>query len=386
MTTILSKHCSTVYKFISLTDNVLPLLTCSTIKKLSLNFVFRYDDGLSYFPESDKWLEFIMNKKVEDLRLNMQYTADLTENDQPYSLLEVQCSSSSILKLNCENCRILEDCVLNWTSLKSLTQEYLFLQDEHIKQIMSNCPQLECLMLHEFCGFNHFHMTFPKYSRLELIHHDHPRGDWYSFEGDIYFFEIVAPYVEHLTIFGVFNYMKIKLRDFSSLNHANLDLYCDENIVKDLLVSSCCANELILSSWLIKVIFNLMLEEDDISLPLLECRWLTICSYISKLLFPLLDNLLRLAPKLENFMIFPDMTYEDKDIDLLEDKKYLSFEENIFKVSLQNLKNAKLMPLCSGTLTSDATKFDQFSKFLLEHAINPEKMVIVPVVLLIPQI
>ncbi|KAK4726817.1 hypothetical protein R3W88_031734 [Solanum pinnatisectum] len=290
---------SIVYKFISLTDNVLPLLSYSTIKKLSLSFVFRYDDGLSYLPKIDKWLEFVI----------------------------------------------------------------FFLQDEHIKQIMSNCPQLECLKLHEFCGFNRLHMTSPKCRRLELIHHGHSCRDWYSIEGDIYFFEIVAPYVEHLTISGVFNYMKIKLRDFSSLNHANLDLYCDENIVKDLLVSACCANELILSSWLIK---------------------LTISSYISKLSSPLLDNLLRSTPKLENFMIFPNMTYEDKEIDLLEDKKYLSFEENIFKVSLQNFKNAKVMLLCSGTLTSDATKFDQFSKFLLEHAINSEKLVIVPVVLLIP--
>ncbi|KAG5621462.1 hypothetical protein H5410_006680 [Solanum commersonii] len=132
----------------------------------------------------------------------------------------------------------------------------------------------------------------------------------------------VAPYVEHLTISRVFNDTRIKLRDFSSLNHANFDLYCDENIVEDLLMIS-----------------NLMLEEEDISLPLLECR----C----------------------------------KGIDLLEDKKYLSFEENIFKVSLQNLKNVKVMLLCGGTLTSDATKLDQFLKFLLEHEINIEKLVIV---------
>ncbi|KAG5620059.1 hypothetical protein H5410_005277 [Solanum commersonii] len=156
----------------------------------------------------------------------------------------------------------------------------------------------------------------------------------------------------------------------------------DENIVKDLLVSARCANELILSSWFIKVISILMLEEEDISLPLLECRWLTISSCISKLLFPLLDNILRSTPKLENLMIFPDRMYhpfyKDEEIDLLEDKKYLSIEENIFKVSLQNLKNVKVMPLCSHTYMSDATELHQFLKFLLENAINLEKLVIVP--------
>uniref|UniRef100_M1DYB4 F-box domain-containing protein n=1 Tax=Solanum tuberosum TaxID=4113 RepID=M1DYB4_SOLTU len=139
----------------------------------------------------------------------------------------------------------------------------------------------------------------------------------------------------------------------------------DENIVKDLLVISI-----------------LMLEEEDISLPLLECRWLTISSCISKLSFHLLDNLLRSTPKLENLMIFPDRMYhpfyEHEEIDLLEDKKYHSIEENIFKVSLQNLKNVKVMPLCSYTYMSDATELHQFLKFLLEHAINLEKLVIVP--------
>ncbi|KAG5620083.1 hypothetical protein H5410_005301, partial [Solanum commersonii] len=70
---------------------------------------------------------------------------------------------------------------------------------------------------------------------------------------------------------------------------------------------------------------------------------------------------------------------EDKLKDLLDhsflqDEEYtetlelydlLSFEENIFKVSLQNLKNVK-------------RELNQFLKFLLEHAINLEKLVIVP--------
>ncbi|KAG5570962.1 hypothetical protein H5410_060728 [Solanum commersonii] len=87
-----------------------------------------------------------------------------------------------------------------------------------------------------------------------------------------------------------------------------------------------------------------------------------------------LKNLLRLICNLENRMIFLDMPGED--IDLLEDK-YLSFEQNIFKVSLHNLKNVKVMPFCSRTRSFDAIKLHQILKFLLEHVINPKKLVIV---------
>ncbi|KAH0712684.1 hypothetical protein KY289_008643 [Solanum tuberosum] len=202
-------------------------------------------------------------------------------------------------------------------------------------------------------------MTSPKCRQLQLTQHDHPYGDWYLYEGDVCCLEIVAPYVEHLTITGVLSHTKIKIVDLSYLNHATFNLYCDEydemdvNIEKDLLLSVRCANELILSSRFIKVISNLMLEEEHVSLPLMECRCLTISSRISKLSFPMLDNLLRSTRNLENLMIFPDKPYhpffEVKDIDLLEDK-YLSFEENIFKVSLQNLKNVKCQSIRNATV------------------------------------
>lgn len=87
---------STAHKFISLTDKVLPLFSCSSIKKFNLNFIFEYDDGVSYFPKIDKCLEFAVNKKVEDLCLNIGYIVDPTEHDQSYTLPEVLFSSSSL--------------------------------------------------------------------------------------------------------------------------------------------------------------------------------------------------------------------------------------------------------------------------------------------------
>lgn len=68
---------------------------------------------MSYFPKIDKWLEFAVNTKVKDLCLKIGYTNDAIESDQ---LQSARCSSS-IVKLKCENCRILDDCVLNWKSL-----------------------------------------------------------------------------------------------------------------------------------------------------------------------------------------------------------------------------------------------------------------------------
>ncbi|KAG5620065.1 hypothetical protein H5410_005283 [Solanum commersonii] len=103
----------------------------------------------------------------------------------------------------------------------------------------------------------------------------------------------------------------------------------------------------------------------------------------------MLDKLLRSTPNLENLMIFPNIecVIQFQDHSFLQDEEYtetlelydlLSFEENIFKVSLQNLKNVKVMPFCSGTRTSKAAELNQFLKFLLEHTINLEKLVIVP--------
>ncbi|KAH0746549.1 hypothetical protein KY285_008206 [Solanum tuberosum] len=112
----------------------------------------------------------------------------------------------------------------------------------------------------------------------------------------------------------------------------------DVNIEKDLLLSVRCANELILSSRFIKMLDNKF-------------------SYF-KTFLPNDRQPLKYHP-----------FFEVEDIDLLEDK-YLSFEENIFKVSLQNLKNVKVMPFCSRMRRSDATELHQFLKFLLEHAIN----------------
>ncbi|KAG5570932.1 hypothetical protein H5410_060698 [Solanum commersonii] len=44
----------------------------------------------------------------------------------------------------------------------------------------------------------------------------------------------------------------------------------------------------------------------------------------------------------------------------------------------KNLKNVKVMPFCSRTRSFDAIKLHQFLKFLFEHPINPDKLVIVP--------
>ncbi|KAJ8545983.1 hypothetical protein K7X08_018566 [Anisodus acutangulus] len=156
--------------------------------------------------------------------------------------------------------------------------------------------------------------------------------------------------VQHLKISGDFDHTRIRLGDLTSLVHADLTLYrseyneIDETVVEDLLVSIHCANELMVSSWFIKVISDLLFEEEDFSLPLLECKWLTISSRITKYCFPCINSLSRSTPYLENLMIFPTIPYcrcfLDENI-VLSGLNYLTLQDNIFKVSLQNLKNVK---------------------------------------------
>ncbi|XP_059293499.1 F-box/LRR-repeat protein At5g02910-like isoform X2 [Lycium ferocissimum] len=246
-----SDRVNVINKFISFTDNVLTLLCCSKIKKFTL--YFRSCLVASYGSKIDKLLEIALKKKAEDLELEIWYY-----DQDPYVLPQALCSSSFILKLNCEYCRIPEECVLNWTSLKSLTLRHLFLRDEHVDQIVTNCPQLESLKLCEFCGFHHLHITSPKCRILQLIDHAHPDGDWGSLEGDCSF-EIVAPYIQHLKISGHFDSVEIKLGDLSSLVHADLTFSVDvvfDKTVEHLLASVRCANELMVPCWVIEVSFQ----------------------------------------------------------------------------------------------------------------------------------
>ncbi|MCD7447737.1 hypothetical protein HAX54_033527 [Datura stramonium] len=297
-------------------------------------------------------------------------------------------------------CRIPEECVLNWTSLKSLTLTDLFLRDEHVEQIITNCPQLESLKLCEFCGFHRLHITSPNCRRLQLIDHAHPTGDWGFIGGDCSF-EIVAPYIQHLKISGHFDRVEVRLGDLSSLIHADLTFSVDvvfDQTVEVLLASVCCAKELMVPCWFIEMIYVLVLEKKDVSLPLLECKRLTINSWISKNAILGIGGLLRSTPYLENLNILHtegNFLAWDEDFDLSEDEDFdfsgdedfdlwgdepLSAHEKIFEGSLQNLKNAEVTSSCCSCLHSaDTTELlTEFLMSLLEHAKNLEKLIIAP--------
>ncbi|KAG5620789.1 hypothetical protein H5410_006007, partial [Solanum commersonii] len=174
----------------------------------------------------------------------------------------------------------------------------MLLSEEHIEQITSNCCHLESLKLCGFCGFHRLYLTSPKCKSLELIDHIHPV---YYIKGDCYF-EIVAPYVQHLKISGDFNGVEIRLGDLSSLIHADLtyhssdyrrlDDVIDKSIVKDHFTRVACANELIVSSLHIEMISMLILQEEEVLLPLLECKRLKIHSWTNKYNLHGIDRLL----------------------------------------------------------------------------------------------
>ncbi|KAG5620791.1 hypothetical protein H5410_006009 [Solanum commersonii] len=286
-------------------DNALPLLTSSKIKKFTLHFIAQR--ALSnYSSKPDKCLQIALNKKVEDFDLKVWHSYDF-------------------FGFYLDSDRIPEDRIFNWTSLKSLTLSSMLLCEEHIEQISSNCHQLESFKLCEFYGFHHLHLTFQKCTRLELIDHNHPP----DYMGGECYFEIVAPYVQHLKISGKFYGVEIRLGDLSSLIHADLtyDLYhfhgsdelIDKSIVKDHLTS---------------IISMLMLHKEDVSLPLL----------------------LNSIPCLEKLTIFPIedclfIYYWCKDMDVLEDKY-----ENIFLGSLQNLTTLKVILPFSIFIKNDSTE------------------------------
>ncbi|KAG5620833.1 hypothetical protein H5410_006051 [Solanum commersonii] len=389
-------------RFISFIDNALPLLTSSKIEGFTLHF--RSNIALSnYSSKLDKWLQIVLKKKVENFHLDLWYYHDsmyLCFNCDRYSLPQDLCRSSSLLNLKCQYCRIPEDRILNWTSLKSLTLTSLLLSDEHMKQITSNCHQLESLKLCDFCGFHRLHLTSPNCTRLELSNHTHPL----NYMGDECYFEIVAPYVQHLKISGDFVGVEIRLGDLSSLIHADLtyhwyDLHglddvINKSIVKDHLTSVACANDLIISSLYIEVWdFNLVKSSTDestsisciddfhvdiakrrCSITVVRVQTMTINSWTSKYTFFGIDRLLSSTPCLGNLTIHlkKDSTFLNywcEDMDMLED---------IFEGSLRNLKILKVILQWSLIINHMTTEQTKVMKYLLERAKNLEKLVIVP--------
>ncbi|XP_006340057.1 putative F-box/LRR-repeat protein At5g02930 isoform X1 [Solanum tuberosum] len=374
-------------RLISFMDNALPLLTSSKIKSFTLHFtpniaLSNYHSKLR--SKLHEWLEIVLKKKVENLDLDL-WGCDYYLDSDLYSLPQELCSSSSLVKLKFKFCKIPEDRKLNWTSLKSLTLTFVLLTEEHMKQITSNCHHLESLKLCDFCGFHRLHLTSPKCTTLELSNHTHPLG----YMGDECYFEIVAPYVQHFRISGNFDGVGIRLGDMSSLIHADLtyNLYddrglddvIDKSIVKDHLTSVACANELIIPSLYIEMISMLILQKEDVSLPLMECKRLTINSWISKYTFLGIDRLLSSTPCLENLTIHLKvdctfLNYWCEDMDELEDNY-----ENIFIIgSLRNLKILKVILQWSPFIEDDTTtELTELMKCLFEHAKYLEKLVIV---------
>ncbi|WMV14553.1 hypothetical protein MTR67_007938 [Solanum verrucosum] len=179
-------------------------------------------------------------------------------------------------------------------------------------------------------------------------------------------------------------HLDLRLGDLSSLIHADLtyhwyDLHglddvINKSIVKDHLTSVACANDLIISSLYIEMISMLILQKEDVPLPLLECKRLTINSWTSKYTFFGIDRLLSSTPCLENLTIHlkKDSTFLNywcEDMDMLED---------IFEGSLRNLKILKVILQWSLFINHMTTEQTKVMKYLLERAKNLEKLVIVP--------
>ncbi|WMV07952.1 hypothetical protein MTR67_001337 [Solanum verrucosum] len=149
-----------------------------------------------------------------------------------------------------------------------------------MEKITSNCQQLESLKLTEFCGFHRLHLTSSKCKRQELIEYRYSPD---CIEAGCHYFEVVAPYVQHLKIQVVFDGVKIMLSDLSSLVHADLtynlynfyesDEVIGKSMVKDHLTSVACANELIIPSLYIEwspLTFDTTTEQTELMKYLLE--------------------------------------------------------------------------------------------------------------------
>ncbi|KAJ4913964.1 putative F-box/LRR-repeat protein [Raphanus sativus] len=90
-------------------------------------------------PHIDKWLEFVMSRRVENMSLSFW----LAE----YNIPEFFYVSSSLKQLTLKFCGMSPKCSVSWTSLKNLSLTRCSVSDESMAKILSGCPVLESLTL-----------------------------------------------------------------------------------------------------------------------------------------------------------------------------------------------------------------------------------------------
>nr|XP_016465133.1 PREDICTED: F-box protein At5g03100-like [Nicotiana tabacum] len=382
--------------FISYVDYALARCTSSKIKKFQLTFGWQH----VYWSQYSQWLAFAVEKRVEHVELK-----SFGDDYDIFTLPQFICTCSSLITLKLIRCALDKEVIIAWKSLKSLVLIDMVLDGDDIVNLLSGSPALETLEFNLCMGFRRLEISSSNLKRLNI-------KSWRLLDvEDDHSLEIFAPYLQHLEISGSISDLKCRLLNVSSLVNAKLTfkIDCEKDIqdwngyyvddaedscrdyhqsfiivVQDYLQKLSNVTNLTIGTWLTEVLCMLQLEE--VPIPELKCKYLTLELHLKKLNLYGVASLLRASPHVETLNI--DMATMSLHDSFCHFKlRYLAKGDNVdlrrwtssfVCPSLKNVKIINSLGVClKDHFTQGCDKLFELSKFLLKNATVLEKFFII---------
>ncbi|KAM3266479.1 hypothetical protein T459_03550 [Capsicum annuum] len=231
-----------------------------------------------------------------------------------------------------------------------------------MEQVLSGCPNLECLKLECVLGIHRLEISTVKLRELSVVNYDDDNDLW---------LEIIAPRIETLHLFGPFTEIRIDQRNVASLVNARLQGFESQkspSYLKELLHSVAHVKNLELGSGCIECLS--ILELSGWRFPPSSREVLELSVAFEQLNFSGICSFLESSLDLETLVIKWD---HESETELLsnftnEDEQTRRFETHHFNGSFPHLKTIKFLNFYGSVLP--------LVKYLLKHAIVLEEFVI----------
>ncbi|XP_019254175.1 PREDICTED: F-box/LRR-repeat protein 25-like [Nicotiana attenuata] len=215
---------------------------CEKIQRFRL-WRLRYEDRFA--KDIDLWVHFAIKvANVESFALGI-----IDTNDQRYEFPQFAYKNTKLRDLALWYCQLNPTGSVNWNSLVSLSLGSLPLTDGVMEEVLSGCPNLECLELDCVSGIHRLEISSMKLRELSI-------QDYINENPDLWL-EILAPYIQNLELWGDSSEIRIRQRNVASLvtavlhlNFGNLEK--EFSYLKELLDCVCHVENLELGPWCIE--------------------------------------------------------------------------------------------------------------------------------------
>ncbi|XP_019254977.1 PREDICTED: F-box/LRR-repeat protein 25-like [Nicotiana attenuata] len=167
--------------------------------------LYKYEK--SYIKDIDLWVHFATKvANVEEFTLEICYGGYL------YEFPQFAYKNTSLRNLVLRGCKLSPPGRVNWSRLVSLSIGDLELTGGIMGEVLSGCPNLECLELYSVSGIHRLEISNLKLRKLIIEE---------NMDGKL---EILAPYIQHLQLSGFCPDINLRQRNAASLVTAVLYL------------------------------------------------------------------------------------------------------------------------------------------------------------------